>query len=317
MTRASSPKGFSGVIVPMATPFTEQGRIDQERVERITAHLVEAGCHPFVLGTTGEGASVPERERMELVEWTVAAAGVKAMVYVGISSNVLDDAAEMARRYHDLGVDAVVTHPPSYYPLTGDDMRRYFALLADRVPGPLVLYNIPVTTNLSIPLEVVEELSHHPKVVGLKDSESNIERLEEAVSRWSARDDFSHLTGWAAQSAYGLQLGSDGIVPSAGNIVPHWYRSLYDAAVAGDAATAMALQHATDELSTLYVDHPTLGQSLAALKVMMSVRGLCEPHMLPPLFRLLPRDEEAVRRRMARFDTESLPSRPAPAGRAG
>ena len=85
---------------------------------------------------------------------------------------------------------------------------------------------------------------------------------------------------------------------------------------AGDAATATAIQHATDDLSTLYVDHPTLGQSLAALKVMMSVRGLCEPHMLPPLFRLLPRDEEAVRRRMARFDTESVPARAPTAARA-
>ena len=315
--RASPAKRFSGVIVPMATPFTEQGRIDRARVERITAHLVEAGCHPFVLGTTGEGASIPERDRTELVEWMVGAAGGKAMVYAGLSSNVLEDAADMARRYHDLGADAVVAHPPSYYPITGDDMRRYFALLADRVSGPLVLYNIPVTTNLSIPLEVVEELSHHPNYVGLKDSESNIERLEEGISRWSEREDFSHLTGWAAQSAYGLQLGSDGIVPSAGNVVPHWYRALYDAAVAGDAAVALAIQHATDELSTLYVDHPTLGQSLAALKVMMSVRGLCEPHMLPPLFRLLPRDEEAVRRRMARFDTQGAPSRPSAAARAG
>ena len=306
--RTNPVKRFSGVIVPMATPFTEQGRIDQGTVERITAHLVEGGCHPFVLGTTGEGASIQERDRTAMVEWAVAAAEGKALVYAGISSNVLEDAVDMARRYHDLGVDAVVAHPPSYYPITGDDMRRYFALLADRVSGPLVLYNIPVTTNLSIPLEVVEELSHHPKVVGLKDSESDIERLEEGISRWSAREDFAHLTGWAAQSAYGLGLGSDGIVPSAGNIVPHWYRALYDAAVAGDTATAVAIQHATDDLSTLYVDHPTLGQSLAALKVMMSVRGLCEPHMLPPLFRLLPRDEEAVRRRMERFDTERLPT---------
>jgi dihydrodipicolinate synthase/N-acetylneuraminate lyase len=305
----SRAKRYSGVIVPMATPFTEDGRIDRENVGRITSHLVEGGCHPFVLGTTGEGASIPERDRAELVEWTVAAAAGRAMVYAGISSNVLQEAAEMARRYLDLGADAVVAHPPGYYPITGDDMLRYYELLADRVAGPLVVYNIPVTTRLSIPLDVVDELSHHPNVVGLKDSEGNLERLEEAISRWSGRDDFAHLTGWAAQSAYGLQLGSDGIVPSAGNVVPRWYRALYDAAVAGDTATAHALQKATDELSTLYVDHPTLGQSLAALKAMMAERGLCGPHMLPPLFRLVPRDEEAVRRRMARFDPDTVPGR--------
>jgi len=313
----SAAKRYSGVIVPMATPFTEAGRIDREMVERITQHLVEGGCHPFVLGTTGEGASIPESERAELVEWTVAAAGGQAMVYAGISTNVLQDAADMARHYLELGADAVVSHPPSYYPITGDDMLRYFELLADRIAGPLVVYNIPVTTHLSIPLDVVEELSHHPNIVGLKDSESNLHRLEEAISRWSGRDDFAHLTGWAAQSAYGLQLGSDGIVPSAGNLVPRWYRSLYDAAAAGDAATAFAIQKATDELSTLYVDHPTLGQSLAALKTMMAARGLCGPHMLPPLFRLIPRDEEAVRRRMSRFDPDTIPGLGPVAGRAG
>ena len=313
----STPKRYSGVIVPMATPFTESGRIDRATVERIANYLVEGGCHPFVLGTTGEGASIQERDRAELVQWTVEAVAGRAMVYAGISTNVLEDAAEMARHYLELGADAVVAHPPSYYPITGDDMLRYFELLADRTGGPLVIYNIPVTTNLSIPLDVVEALSHHPNVVGLKDSEGNLNRLEEAVSRWSRREDFAHLTGWAAQSAYGLRLGSDGIVPSAGNVVPKWYRALYDAAAAGDHATSYAIQKATDELSTLYVDHPTLGQSLAALKAMMAARGLCEPHMLPPLFRLLPRDEEAVRRRMARFDTERVPGRPSAAGRAG
>ncbi|MBW3630726.1 MAG: dihydrodipicolinate synthase family protein [Gemmatimonadetes bacterium] len=309
----SVAKRHSGVIVPMVTPFTADGRIDRAMAERVTNYLVEAGCHPFVLGTTGEGASIQERERAELVSWTVQAAAGRAMVYAGISTNVLEDAADMARHYLELGADAVVAHPPSYYPITGDDMLRYFALLADRAGGPLVIYNIPVTTHLSIPLDVVEELSHHPNVVGLKDSESDLNRLEEAISRWSGRADFAHLTGWAAQSEYGLKLGSDGIVPSAGNVVPRWYRALYDAAITQDYATSHAIQKATDALSTLYVDHPTLGQSLAALKTMMAARGLCEPHMLPPLFRLIPRDEEAVRRRMERFDPEVIPTH---AGRA-
>lgn len=310
-------KRYSGVIVPMATPFTEGGGIDRAQVERIANHLVEGGCHPFVLGTTGEGASIQERDRAELVEWTVEAVGGRAMVYAGISTNVLQDAAAMGRRYLELGAAAVVAHPPSYYPITGDDMLRYFGLLADRIAGPLFLYNIPATTHLSIPLDVVEELSHHPNVVGLKDSEGSLTRLEEGIARWSGRDDFAHLTGWAAQSAYGLQLGSDGIVPSAGNVVPAWYRALYDAAISGDVGTARAIQKATDELSTLYVDHPTLGQSLAALKAMMAARGLCGPHMLPPLFRLLPRDEEAVQTRMRRFDPDTIPAAAARGGRPG
>jgi 4-hydroxy-tetrahydrodipicolinate synthase len=223
-------------------------------------------------------------------------------VYAGISTNVLDTAVDTARQYLDLGVDAVVAHAPSYFPITPDDMLGYFELLAERVAGPLILYNIPITTHLSIPLEVVETLSHHPNIVGLKDSEGGIARLEEGVRRWAHRADFSHLVGAAEQGAYGLELGSDGLVPSAGNLVPRMYRELYDAAVRGDREIAWRLQERTDALSAVYVTAPTLGQSLAALKVMAAVLGLCEPYMLPPLRRLPPEEEDAVRVRMAALD---------------
>jgi dihydrodipicolinate synthase/N-acetylneuraminate lyase len=295
MSAERPAKAHGGVIVPMVTPFTADGRVDRESAERLTDHLVEGGCHPFVLGTTGEGASIPKAARAELVRCVVERAARRAKVYAGISTNVLETAVDTARQYLQLGADAVVAHPPSYFPITGDDMLAYFELLADRVGGPLILYNIPITTHLSIPLDVVETLSHHPNIVGLKDSESGLPRLKEGVLRWAQRPDFSHLVGAAEQGAYGLELGSDGVVPSAGNLVPRLHRELYEAALRGEHETARRLQERLDALSSLYVTAPALGQSLAALKVMASVLGLCEPHMLPPL-RRLPREEEAALR---------------------
>ena len=69
----------------------------------------------------------------------------------------------------DVGVDVVVAHLPNFYPLTDDHMLRYFESLADSCPGPLIVYNIPITTHHSIPLDVVSKLSQHPNVAGLKD----------------------------------------------------------------------------------------------------------------------------------------------------
>jgi dihydrodipicolinate synthase/N-acetylneuraminate lyase len=312
------PKAHHGVIVPMVTPLAD-GRIDRAAAERIAERLIDGGCHPFVLGTTGEGASVVADEAADLVHWVVRHTAGRARVYAGISCNSLRAAIDTGRRFLDAGADAVVCHPPSYFAIRGEHMLRYFELLADGLGGPLFLYNIPVTTNLSIPLDVVETLSHHPHIVGLKDSEGDRDRLREAVARWSARADFSHLVGSAPDSALGLELGSDGIVPSAGNLVPLLYSRLYGAALAGDTGTAARLQDLTEDLAALYTRDRALVDSLAALKAMMAAWDLCGPEMLPPLARLAPEEERRIRARMGEWDRESLESARVGAGggRAG
>jgi dihydrodipicolinate synthase/N-acetylneuraminate lyase len=309
-------KAHRGVIVPMVTPLAD-GKIDRGAAERIADRLIEGGCHPFVLGTTGEGASVGADEARALVSWVASHTAGRARVYAGISSNSLGGAIDLGRRFLDAGADAVVAHPPSYFRIRGEHMLRYFELLADALRGPLLLYNIPPTTHLSIPLEVVETLSHHPHIVGLKDSEGDRDRLREAAARWSARADFSHLVGSAPDSVLGLELGSDGIVPSAGNLIPLMYRRLYDAALAGSRDTAVRLQEITDDFAQLYTERP-LVDSLAALKAIMAAWRLCGPEMLPPLARLAPEEEARINLLLSAWDRESLESggRDADGGRA-
>ena len=162
-------------------------------------------------------------------------------------------------------------------------MHQYFEKLADAIPMPLIVYNIPSTTHMSIPLEVVERLSRHPNIVGLKDSERDEERLYASVATYREREDFSHFIGWAVQSTNALLQGSDGLVPSSGNIVPAWYRKLYDSVLADDLETAQNMQEKTDRVSRLYQGERSLGDSLAALKVLMERVGLCGSAMFPPL----------------------------------
>ena len=294
-----------GVIVPMVTPVTAEGRVDRGAVERLAEHLVAGGCHPLVMGTTGEGASIPEAERESLVRWVVGAVAGRAPVYAGVSSNVLDTAIAMGRRYLDLGAAAVLSHLPCYLPIGPGEMLAWYERLADGIGGPLILYNIPQTTGLSLPLEVADELSHHPHVHGLKDSQAGMPRLEESARRWSGRADFAHLVGVAEHSVRALALGSNAIVPSAANLAPGAHRRLYDATVSGDAAEATRLEARLDELLALYAHGRSVGESLAALKVLASALGLCGPEMLPPLRRLGPSDEATLLERMRGFDPYS------------
>lgn len=267
----------------MVTPINSNGRIDLAATEHITEFIIKNGTTSFVLGTTGESVSIADEHRLPFVETYVKTTNGRTMTYAGIPSNCFQNVVHFAKQYFDVGVDAVVVHLPNFYPLTDDHMLRYYESLADACPGPVILYNMPKTTHHSIPLDVIDQLSQHPNIAGLKDSETDLPRLEKAVSLWKDRDDFSILIGWAAQSAKGLALGADGIVPSAGNFIPAMFCSLYNAALKGDSETAIYYQKKIDEISQIYQKDKILSESIPALKIIMNYLGLCEPYVLPPL----------------------------------
>jgi len=282
---------YCGVIVPLLTPIRVDGRIDEAAAERLVDHVVGAGGHPFVLGTTGEGASVSREMGEVLLRRVVGHTAGRATVYAGVSTNALGNAVETGRRYLELGADAVVVHPPCYFEPGSEGLLAFYERLADALGGPMLIYNIPMTTRISIPLDVVETLSRHPNIVGLKDSEPDRERMREALDRFAGRDDFVVLVGASRDGAFGVARGATGTVPGGANLLPELYRRLHDAAASGDTDTAEELQRLADRLDAICFDGRSLGAGLAALKVIAAELGLCEPHMLPPLTRLPPAEE--------------------------
>ncbi|SDM19207.1 4-hydroxy-tetrahydrodipicolinate synthase [Catalinimonas alkaloidigena] len=276
-------KKYQGVVVPVVTPLTADLALDAEAVGKIFEHLRRHACLPFILGTTGEAASLPASVKLNYVKRAAALKQSGEMLYAGIASNSPAESVELAKAYFDAGIDVAVAHLPSYYALSADGMRAYFEYLADRVPGPLIIYNITATTHMSIPLAVLDQLSQHDTIVGVKDSERSEERLQTSLRLWANRDDFSYFLGWAAQSAQSLLWGSDGIVPSTGNLHPGLYQAMVEAVDADDADRAFQLQKLSDTLGALYQQGRLLGESLASLKALMAQWGLCQPHMMPPL----------------------------------
>jgi 4-hydroxy-tetrahydrodipicolinate synthase len=151
---------------------------------------------------------------------------------------------------------------------------------------------------MSIPLEVIDELSHHPNIVGTKDSERSEERLNESLRLWANRPDFCHFLGWAALSAHALLNGSDGLIPSTGNLFPKIYFDMLKAVENGDRDKAFQMQQQSDFFGGLYQSGRLLGQSLAALKVLMQAVGICQPYMMPPLQMLSEEDATSLRTKL-------------------
>ncbi len=277
-------KTYHGVVVPMVTPCTIRGELDEDAVRRVIDYLMAGGVHGvFVLGTTGEGDSVPLAIRKQLIAVTVDAVRGRAQVYAGISDNALGHSLDVAEVSAELGVDAVVAHLPSYFPLTASEQEAYFRELADRVALPLIIYNIPSTVHMSIPIEVVVALSEHPQIAAIKDSENNQTRLATLLGTLGAIDNFAILAGSAALSDWALALGADGIVPSSGNLVPGLCCDLYDKSLGGDVEAAKMRQQQIDTVAELYRGPVSLSQSLGRLKAVMGAHGLCEACVFPPL----------------------------------
>lgn len=290
-----------GVIVPLVTPVQPDGSLDEAAAARLVDHLASNGCGMLVLGTTGEVASLPAALRLRYVEIAVRVAAKRTPVFACPASNCVSFSIDSANDYLRAGADAVVGILPNYYKLEPAEMLAYFERLADGIRGPLMIYNMPATTGMSLPLDVIETLARRQNITGLKDSEATAGRREEVAKRFGGRPDFSLFMGIAAHSIPALRLGFDGLVPSGGNLYPERWSALYNAARAGDWAKAEQLQAQLDAIGAVFQRNRTLGQSLAALKAGLGLRSLCGPAMVPPLLPLSPADQEAVRAELARL----------------
>lgn len=282
---------YHGVVVPMVTPITKNNEIDINAVKRIINNFAQYNVSALIMGTTGEGNSVSVESGVKMIKAASEAAAGRITIYAGLAENCISEQYDAAVKFIEAGADVIAATLPCYYSLTPKQMYEYYKNLADTLTAPLMLYNITITTHMSIPLDIIEKLSHHPNIVGLKDSENNIQRMEEALTLFSDREDFAYFCGCAANSAKALSLGADGIVPSVGNYLPKIYNDLFEAGISGNTEIANDLQAKTIEIGKINTDNLTLGESLAGLKVIMKMYGLCETYMLPPLTEL---EEETV-----------------------
>jgi dihydrodipicolinate synthase/N-acetylneuraminate lyase len=295
MSSPNASAKFGGIIVPMASPFTADGRIDRPAAARIVHHLVAGGVQGvFILGTMGEGLSMPLEERVALVAATseaLAQSGSQATFYVNISGICLRDTIDASRRFMDAAhgrISTFVAHVPFYFPIGPAEIERYYDLLAEAVAGPLMLYNIPQTTKVAIPVDIVKKFVSHPKIVGLKDSDREVARLDEVLKTVGGNPDFTITVGNGLLATEGIKRGASGVVVSGGNIVPDLWVKWWNAALAARAGRESwtrveQIQADLDVITKSYMSKGLLGQGIAAMKDIMARKGLCTNMVLPPL----------------------------------
>lgn len=289
-----SYKSYNGVFVPMASPVDEKGSIDADATGRLIEFLLENGTIPFIGGTNGEGPSLSVEARNALVRSLVDHRREHVPLVAGIMGLPYTDTVKQANAYVEMGVDAVVITLPNYYTLSSTEMADYYRSAAKQIHGNIILYNIPKTIHMSIPVNIVDELSRIKNIIGIKDSEFDEYRLKDSMERWKGRDDFFHLTGVNKLMVKGLMMGSRGIVPSTGNFAPGIYNRLFNLCKEKKETEASELLDRTQELCNVYQSGRSLASSLSALKIVLNHLGFCGKEVLKPLVRLEEDEEKEI-----------------------
>lgn len=295
-------KKYHGVIVPMITPFTAEGELDERSLRKILDHLIAGKVQGILAaGTNGEGPSISWRLRRRLMEICVEHSAGRLQIYAGIGHCCLSEQAEAACEYMQVGVDAIVAHVPFYFPLSPAEQLEYFRRLAEKISGPVLVYNIPTTTGMCIPLEVIEKFRKVSNIVGVKDSVMDLERLGKLFCLYKDDVDFSVFSGASVLSAKALEMGADGIIPSVGNLEPKLCTDLYLAARNGDYQKAEQLQERLSTLNRIYLGNRPTIKSISLLKTAMNLKGLGEMNFVPPMVEPEKEEQEAVREEMIEF----------------
>jgi 4-hydroxy-tetrahydrodipicolinate synthase len=297
---------FRGIIVPMLTPFNANGEVDEKKSVDFIKFLLKNKTIPFVLGTSGEVYSIPVDERNKLIKILIENRQPGVPLIAGMGGLTYDDTIRLGNQYFDWGLDAVVLTLPGYFELTDDQAYRYFMELSRQLKGNVILYNIPVAVHNSISISVIEKLSIVDNIIGIKDSEFDEERMKESLHQWADRDDFLYLVGVMEFMYEGLKAGADGLVPSTANFVPGMFHNMFSYHLQGKYKEVEKIHLEANEILSIYKNGHTLGESIATLKYLASLEGLCNMSVLPPLTELSEQDKTKAREKWEKMKTNYI-----------
>ncbi|WP_417729983.1 dihydrodipicolinate synthase family protein [Rosistilla oblonga] len=287
---------IQGIVPPLVTPLSNQDALDGDGLQQLIEHQIDAGVDGlFVLGTTGEGPSLSASLRAEMIAQSGRLIDGRVPMYVGITDTSLVDAVKLAGVAAEAGAAAVVAAPPFYFPAGQTELRGWFQRLADALPLPLLLYNMPSCTKIAIELPTVEALIDHPNIVGLKDSSGDLKYLGEAVQLAAARrPDWPVLVGPEALLVEAMGLGAVGGVAGGANLAPKLFTELFAAVQRKDQATIDRLQPIVIQLQTLYGFGKYGSSYLKGLKCALDLRGICSGLLAAPFDVFKPADRQRV-----------------------
>lgn len=228
---------FEGVFTATVTPFAQR-EVDYGAFAKLIEWQIESGVDGIVpCATTGESATLTEKEHIEVVEFVLKQVAGRVKVIAGTGSNDTRAAVELTTHAEKAGADAALIISPYYNKPTPEGMYQHYLRISESASLPLILYNVPSRTGSNLPAEVVERLMERENVVAIKEASGNLAQ----VSRLAAHPSFALLSGDDSLTLPILSLGGKGVISVASNIVPKEMCDLVHAHLSGNHGSALAV----------------------------------------------------------------------------
>ncbi len=231
---------FTGAAVAIVTPF-KQGGVDLEALGSLLDFQLENGTDAVVVcGTTGEASAMTYQERAETIAFCVRHVGGRVPVIAGSGSNSTENAVALSREAERQGADGLLVVTPYYNKATQAGLIRHYRTIADAVSLPMILYNVPSRTGVSVAPETYAALAEHPHIIGVKEASGNLGNVQRTAAL--CPEDFYIWSGNDDETVPICALGGKGVISVAANILPAEMRRLTRLCLQNDFAAAGNLQ---------------------------------------------------------------------------
>jgi 4-hydroxy-2-oxoglutarate aldolase len=272
---------LSGVFPPIATPFDDGGEVDPAALQSNVARWMRSGIRGIVaLGSNGEAPLLDESESDVVITAARAAVPRDRILIAGTGRESTRATIAASQRAAALGADAVLVRTPSYFKtrMTAAVFVTHYTAVADAVDVPVILYNYPAVTGVTLTPDAVAQLARHANIAGIKETSTDAGQLAAFVDA-TAGQDFVVLAGSAPGFYAALCLGARGAILAAACVVPRLCVQILEAFLAGDHSKARELQRRLIPIAAAV----TSGYGVPGLKAAMQLAGYTSGKPRPPL----------------------------------
>ena len=269
---------FEGSAAAVVTPMDEYGNLDLDAMGRLLDWLLEEKTDAIVVnGTTGESATLDDNEKMEVIGFVIRHVNGRVPVIAGTGSNCTEHAVKLSREAEKLGADALLQVTPYYNKASQEGLVRHFTQVGDHVGIPMILYNVPSRTGVTIQPETYRILSEHPNIRGAKEAGGNMSMIAKTAALCG--DGFDIYSGNDDQTIPIMALGGKGVISVLANIMPRQTHAMCRLFLEGKLEESRKMQlYLLDIMEALFWDVNPI-----PVKAALSIMGMCMDSCRLPL----------------------------------
>lgn len=267
---------LTGLTTALATPFDPQGQVDLEAWEQLLQQQLSAGVQGLVVaGSTGEAASLTEREYESLLQAAVSLVAGHVPILAGTGLSSTSKTIALTRRAANAGADYALVVTPPYVRPTQRGLVAHYQAVAEASSIPIVVYNVPSRTGCDLLPETLKDLANHPGIAGIKEATAEPNRMRTLCQLRHAQ--FVVLSGDDGSAAESLLAGADGVISVLSNVLPRTCRRLWDLVQQADVIAVRAL---CDQLAEFY-QFCTVEPNPVPIKALLHALGVGHGTRLP------------------------------------